>query len=177
NVCPSRARPARGRLPAARARRLVPERRQPAGIAMAGLLDRIAGHRVNEHHGAPRVIVDEEGWRVASGDLAAGQCTLLGLWGDAGAVHMAMLDESESVVLVVTLPCAEGRFPSVGATHPPAVRLERAIRSLFGLRPVGLADSRPWLDLGFWEVTHPLAGGTTAAASAIPYSFLPPPGH
>jgi Ni,Fe-hydrogenase III large subunit len=144
---------------------------------MAGLLDRIAGHRVREHHGAPRVIVDEEGWRLAASDLAAGQGTLLGLWGDAGAVHMALLDESESVVLVVTLPCPEGRFPSISAAHPPAVRLERAIRSLFGLEPVGLADSRPWLDLGFWGVTHPLAGGTTAAASAMPYAFLPTEGE
>ena len=73
---------------------------------MSGLLDRIAGHRVKEHHGAPRVIVDEDQWRrVASSELAAGQCTLLGLWGDAGVVHMAMLDESEPVVLIVTLPC------------------------------------------------------------------------
>ena len=145
---------------------------------MSGLLDRIAGRRVKEHHGAPRVIVDEDQWRrVASSELAAGQCTLLGLWGDAGAVHMAMLDESEPVVLIVTLPCRENQFPSIGAAHPPAARLERAIRSLFGLEPTGLADSRPWLDLGFWGVTHPLAGRVTATPSGMPYAFLPTEGE
>jgi Ni,Fe-hydrogenase III large subunit len=79
---------------------------------------------------------------------------------------------------VVSLDCPDGRFPSVGALHPPAIRCERAIRSLFGLDPVGLSDTRPWLDLGFWGSTHPLAaGGGTTASSAAAYVFLPAEGE
>jgi Ni,Fe-hydrogenase III large subunit len=142
---------------------------------MAPLIDRIGGQRVPEHRGAPRVIVDEDGWRLISGTLAAGDCTLLGLWGDTGIVHMAVLDQR--AVLVVSMPCAAGRFPSVAASHPPAVRLERAIRSLFGLEPDGLPDPRPWLDLGFWGVAHPLGAGAAATASTTPYAFLPTEGE
>jgi Ni,Fe-hydrogenase III large subunit len=145
---------------------------------MAGLIDTIAGRRVEEHHGAPRVIVDEDGWRLVSSELTAGHASLLGLWGDAGTVHMAVFDQSEAVVLVVSMQCPDGRYPSVGALHPPAVRLERAIRSLFGLEPVGLPDTRPWLDLGFWGVTHPLgASGGMPASCADPYVFLPTEGE
>ena len=59
-------------------------------------------------------------------------------------------------IAVVSLDCPDQTFPSVGALHPPAIRLERAIHSLYGYAPVGAPDSRPWLDLGFWDVRHPL---------------------
>ena len=36
-----------------------------------------------------------------------------------------------------------GRFPSVGHMHPPALRLERTIRDIYGLEPEGLPDTRP----------------------------------
>jgi Ni,Fe-hydrogenase III large subunit len=145
---------------------------------MAALVDRIAGDRVEGHHGAPRIIVSEDGWRLAANELAAGRVTLLGLWGDAGAVHMALLDQDAPALLVTTMQCADGRYPSVGALHPPAVRLERAIRSLFGIEPLGLPDARPWLDLGFWGVAHPL-GASTASKPSITerYDFLPSEGE
>jgi len=38
----------------------------------------------------------------------------------------------------------------VGAHHAPALRLERAMRDLYGVAPVGLPDPRPWLDHGRW---------------------------
>jgi len=144
---------------------------------MAALIDRIAGQRVEAQRGAPRIIVDEAGWRLASNELAAGKATLLGLWGDADAVHMAVLDDDERAILVASMPCRDGSYPSVGALHPPAVRLERAIRSLFGFEPVGLPDARPWLDLGFWGVTHPLGGNGASESSAAPYAFLPSEGE
>ena len=34
---------------------------------------------------------------------------------------------------VLSLDCPDGRFPSIGRLHPPAIRLERAIRDLFGI--------------------------------------------
>ena len=67
------------------------------------------------------------------------------------AVHMALLDGGGNVA-VLSLDCPDGRFPSVGARHAPAIRLERAIRDLYGLEPVGAPDTRPWLDHGRWGV-------------------------
>jgi Ni,Fe-hydrogenase III large subunit len=148
-----------------------------------GPLDDIPHARKAERHRPwPRIEVGDEGWNAAIDRLADGRCTLLGLWGDVGCVHMALMDEAFAVV-VLTYACADGRFPSVGVRHPPAIRLERAIASLFGLRPIGAEDTRPWLDLGFWDVAHPLAPtapeGTAAHRTGEnePYRFLPVEGE
>ena len=124
----------------------------------------------------PRQKVDEEGWGRAIDRLARGGLTLLGLWGDAPDVHMATFDEATADIAVLTYACKNGRFPSVGAKHPPAIRLERAIGSLFGLEAVGSPDPRPWLDLGNWGVSHPL-GKRAPAQEAAPYAFLPAEGE
>ena len=111
-------------------------------------------------------------WRLAADALRDGHLTLLGLWGDRGAVHMALLDEAAGIA-VLSLECAAGRFPSVGAAHPPAIRLERAIRDLFGLEPDGAPDTRPWLDHGNWDVSHPLdARKQPREPAGAPYRFL-----
>jgi Ni,Fe-hydrogenase III large subunit len=78
---------------------------------------------------------------------------------------------------VFTLPGPDGKFPSVGAHHPAAIRLERTITDLYGLKPVGAADTRHWLDLGFWGVTHPLGKRRKRAIEAYPYEFLPVEGE
>ncbi|MET0630971.1 MAG: nickel-dependent hydrogenase large subunit [Xanthobacteraceae bacterium] len=144
---------------------------------MTALIDMIEGNRIDGHRPWPRVAVRDDGWRFALGQLAAGHWTLLGLWGDAGEVHMAVLDERAGEIAVVTLLCPNARYPSVGALHPPAIRLERALRDLTGIEPVGLPDPRPWLDLGFWDVRHPLAARPDAAPSRAPYAFLPAEGE
>lgn len=103
--------------------------------------------------------VDTAYWQEAARIVGAGEATLLSLWGEPGRVHMAVLDKE---IVVLSLECPDNRYPSVGALHPPAIRLERAARDLFGLDPVGLPDTRPWLDHG----THPTA-----------YPFLPVEGE
>ncbi len=118
----------------------------------------------------------EQGWSEAIARLAAGQCTLLGLWGDPPNVHMATLDEAAGDIALLTYACKDGSYPSVGARHPPALRLERAIRDLFGLEAAGSPDTRPWLDLGFWDVRHPL-GKQESAHKPAPYAFLPAEGE
>jgi Ni,Fe-hydrogenase III large subunit len=136
------------------------------------------GSRVDAQRPRPRVLVDAAAWRLAADELRAGRLTLLGLWGDRGAVHMALLDEGAGDVAVLSLACPEGRFPSVGATHPPAIRLERAIRDLFGLEPEGAPDLRPWLDHGKWGVSRPLDDAPRPRDSeAAPYPFLPAEGE
>lgn len=140
-----------------------------------GLIDRIS-HRsiVPSHRPWPRAIVGEDGWQQAIELLAVGEATLLGFWGEPDRVHLALLDEACEIV-VVSFTCASGRFPSVGARHPPAQRLERAIRDLFGLEALGAADTRPWLDHGVWGHHAPL-GSRMAAREAGPYPFLPAEG-
>jgi len=141
------------------------------------LLDRIPHVEKAEHHRPwPRARVGEDGWRHAIDALAAGRCTLLGLWGDADAVHMALLDEGPGDVTVLSYVCKDGSYPSVGAEHPPALRLERAIRDLFGLEASGSPDVRPWLDLGNWGIRHPL-GKSSHAPKSAPYPFLPAEGE
>jgi Ni,Fe-hydrogenase III large subunit len=120
--------------------------------------------------GAPAyVTVDEKGWTQAGGHLAAGEASLLSLWGDTDAVAMAVL-EGESMA-VLTLPCPTGRFPSIGRLHPPALRLERTIRDLYGYQPLIVADQRRWLDHSCWGVRQPLGRAEPAPALGEPYAF------
>src|SRR5581483_5552274 len=88
--------------------------------------------------------------------------------------HMALLDVAE--IAVLTYRCVHGSYPSVGARHAPAVKLERAIHDLFGLKAAGSPDTRPWLDLGRWDVTHPL-GHAIPVQPHAPYAFLPAEGE
>jgi len=107
-----------------------------------------------------RTIVTEDSWRQCIDSLADGSLTLLGLWGDPPRVYMAVLDEATAGVSVLSYACDGGSYPSVGARHPPAIRLERAIRDLYKLDARGAPDTRPWLD-------H----------SGPPYAFLPSEGE
>ena len=144
---------------------------------MPGLIDTIEGNKIAAHHPGPRLVVNEDAWRFAASQLSAGHWTMLGLWGDTDTVHMAVLDAAMREIVVVTLLCPDGHFPSVGAVHPPAIRLERALRDLYGLEPVGAPDTRPWLDLGFWNVQHPLGKRRDAPPRRAPYAFLPTAGE
>jgi Ni,Fe-hydrogenase III large subunit len=85
---------------------------------------------------------------------------------------MALNDMAHGEVCVLTLGCEDRRFPSVGRLHPPAIRLERALRDLWSLDPDGLDDVRPWLDHGRWQ--HP-----PSVAPRVPdaYAFLPTEGE
>ncbi len=127
------------------------------------------------HRPWPRAVVSEDGWLKAIDLLTAGELTLLGLWGEIDAVHMALLGDAGDVA-VVTLECGSGKFPSVSVSHPPALRLERSIRDLFGLEAAGAGDARPWLDHGRWSARAPL-GQTTTAGENAPYPFLPAEGE
>ncbi len=113
-----------------------------------------SGEPVPHHAPWPRAVVGADAWEEAARWLAEGRLTLLGLWGEAAWAHMAVLAGGD--VAVVSIACPDGRYPSVGRVHSPAIRLERAMRDLYGMEPVGLPDTRPWLVHG-----------------AAPYDFLP----
>ncbi len=136
------------------------------------------GRAVAAHRPWPRVAVTRELWTAAADELAAGRATLLGLWGESAAgyaVHMALMGENNGDIAVLSLACPDMEFPSIGSRHASAIRLERALHSLYGLRPVGIPDSRPWLDLGFWDTQFPLGARSTPAAQT--YAFLPVEGE
>src|SRR5450756_28368 len=131
-----------------------------------------AGRTVTEHLPWPRAVVSRDSWRQATSLLSAGAWALLGLWAEGEHVHMAVAEEGQSDFGVLSVACADRCFPSVGQSHPPAIRLERAIRDLWGLDPEGLADVRPWLNHGKW---HPPRGPEAARKVApVPnaYAFL-----
>jgi Ni,Fe-hydrogenase III large subunit len=131
-----------------------------------------AGEAVRDHRPWPRAVVAAETWNLAVDRLATGRLTLLGLWGERAAVHMALHDGEAGEFAVISLDCAGGAYPSVGQRHAPAIRLERALCDLFGIRAEGLHDDRPWLDHGRWPVRHPLGARVDTGAVAAPYAFL-----
>jgi len=133
---------------------------------------------VDGHRPWPRVIVDAQTWQHTAELLARGELTLLSIWGDVGRVHMAVLQDTMPKVTVLSLDCAGHRYPSVGARHPAAIRLERAMRDLFGFDPIGLADTRPWLDHGRWaEAPNSQANWGPGETPAPAYTFLPVEGE
>jgi len=142
------------------------------------LVELLAGRTPVPHHKPwPRHEVDAAAWD-AIGAALAGEGTLLGLWGEAGAVHLALMASSLEEPCVVSLRVADGRFPSIGRHHPAAIRLERAICDLYGFVAAGAPDTRPWLDHGAWGVRAPL-GAKTPIEMRDPadYDFLPVHGH
>ena len=119
---------------------------------MSSLRDLLAEPlRVADQRPWPRAIVTAEIWTRARQRLADGRLVLLGLWGDDAAVHMALLEEEPFDIGVLTFESPNGMFPSIGAVHPPAIRLERTIHDLYGLSAVGAPDRRTWLDHGRWD--------------------------
>jgi Ni,Fe-hydrogenase III large subunit len=78
--------------------------------------------------------------------------------------------ESQGIA-VLSLACADKRFPSVARMHLPAARMERTIHDLYGLVPEGSPDQRGWLDHGRWGVRHPLGLHAIFPAAGDAYTF------
>ena len=130
------------------------------------------GRLVPEHRPWLRAVVSRDTWREATRSLSSGDWALLGLWTDGEQVHMAVADQVQKEFGVLSVECRDRCFPSVGQSHPPAVRLERVIRESWGLEPEGLADIRPWLNHGKWNPPHNREAGWNASKSPDPYAFL-----
>jgi Ni,Fe-hydrogenase III large subunit len=126
-------------------------------------------------------LVDTEQWQEAIGRLVAGDTTLLGLWGELGRAHMALLDAGVPPVIVLSLDCPDNSYPSVGAQHAPAIRVERAVRDLYGLEPIGLTDTRPWLAHGESPTSYPFLPVDGDSLHQIPvgpvHAGIIEPGH
>ncbi|MGE0004176.1 MAG: hydrogenase expression protein HypE [Parvibaculaceae bacterium] len=130
-------------------------------------LERLNGRTAAGHRPWTRTEVAGDVWAEAADRLDRGALTLIGLWGEPQAVHMAVADARDlGRILVLSMSCPDGRYSSVGRLHPPALRLERAAADLFQLVPVGLPDIRPWLDHGKW------GGRSPSVRHADEYQFL-----
>jgi len=55
--------------------------------------------------------VDTKHWQAAAERLQSGTLTLLGLWGEPSCAHMALMDRATKEFTVLTLACADHRFP------------------------------------------------------------------
>jgi Ni,Fe-hydrogenase III large subunit len=129
--------------------------------------------RVADHRPWPRYEVDRATWEAVGASLGKGEGDLLGLWGDRGVVHLALRSAPE-LPAIVTLAVENGRFPSIGQYHPPAIRLERAITDLYGYIATGAPDRRPWLDHGAWGLRAPLGAAEPAPLrDPVDYAFQP----
>ena len=133
----------------------------------------VAGHRP-----WPRYEIDHDTWLAIAQALGQGGGDLLALWGEKDNVHMALRGKDAASPCVVTVRVKIADFPSVGRFHAPAIRLERALRDLYGFAPLGMPDRRPWLDHGAWGMRAPL-GPRPPAARRDPgaYDFLPVEGE
>ena len=113
-----------------------------------------------------------EAWGEAAHRLASGEARLVGLWADGDEARLA-LSAGRPELEFFRYVAVDGSFASVGAAHPPAIRLERAVADLSGLTARGAPDPRPWLDHGRWPLSRPL-GSSAPKDGGEParYAFL-----
>jgi Ni,Fe-hydrogenase III large subunit len=130
------------------------------------MADLVAG-RAAGPDGYVRLAVDAPTWEALAAGCAAGAHDLAALWADGDFMRMALSDGGRGVRAVVFIKTEAGSYPSVGRHHAPALRLERAMRDLYGIDPIGLPDTRPWLDHGRWP----------GRESEQRYAFLPVEGE
>ncbi len=129
----------------------------------------VAGHRP-----WPRYEADNALWMAIGQALADGAADLMGLWADKAKVYMAIRAAAPLGPFVVSTAIRNSEFPSIGKFHAPAIRLERAIRDLYGFAPIAAPDRRPWLDHGAWGMRAPLGSRfPTQIRDPAAYEFLP----
>ena len=110
---------------------------------MPGLIDAVlGGDRILHHAPWPRAVVDPSIWSFAAEQLAEGRWTLLGLWAERGAVHMALLDEPAAQIGVLSLDCP-GALPFAGLVRRAAPAEAEAARfQEYGVGDEDTADER-----------------------------------
>jgi Ni,Fe-hydrogenase III large subunit len=102
--------------------------------------------------------VDKLRWLRIAEDFSAGRATLFGMWGEQQLVHLCWLDHSGTSLSHATLAAEDGRYSSIARRHAPALRFERMIAELNGLKAEGCPDTRAWLTHGADYVFLPVEG-------------------
>ena len=111
--------------------------------------------------GAPglcALTVSADQWRQVAQDVAAGAGRLLALWASADergtpTIRAAFLTERRGLLLSVPIARPEIPYPAIGDLFPAAIRMQRAIADLTGLRSTD-SDTRPWLRHAAWPADY-----------------------
>ncbi len=127
-----------------------------------------------------------EYWPLAAENIRAQGGRLLALWGEdrrtteaAGyLVHAAFLSETGIIRTEMIVDPATAAYPSLATVFPGALRMERTLYDLLGIRATGTNDSRPWLRHAAWPADQfPLrtdfSGEGLDIAADRDYTFLP----
>src|SRR5215472_7968109 len=141
------------------------------------MMQTLRSGRAVAHSPWPRSVISPEVWSSAASELAAGRLQLIAEWAEPGMVHAALFDPEISSLGLISLDAPHGSFPALGAQHAPALRLERRIRDLFALEPLGAPDVRPWIDHGQFGDARLPSGKHGRSAAATEYTFLPVKGE
>ena len=101
--------------------------------------------------------VGRDAWSVAASTIADTGGRLVSVWGvdrqasSTGTAACAAYAVFEGLVWVeLALDEATRCFPDLSAAFHCAVRMQRAVADLSGLKAEGGRDQRPWLDHGMW---------------------------
>jgi Ni,Fe-hydrogenase III large subunit/Ni,Fe-hydrogenase III component G len=136
-----------------------------------------------------RGIVNASDLRELCEQAQRGGGKLVALWGSdethngsGYALHVALVTAPGMLVLSLPISRDKPAFPDISDLFPAANRMQRALRDLLGLHPVGAADQRKWLRHGAWPGSvHPLRksfdGNTVFETEADKYPFVPVSGN
>ncbi len=98
-------------------------------------------------------------WTDAAEEARRHDMRLVSLWAAEGGAHDADVlyaymafahPEHRHVLLRTSLDAKSPALPDISRHYVAAVRMERAMQSLFGIRVEGLADQRPWIRHEHW---------------------------
>ncbi len=134
--------------------------------------------------GAPglrALTVAPDQWRPVAQDFATAAGRLLALWASADeggtpAIRAGFLAEGRGLLVSSPLGAPHTPYPGIGDLFPAAVRLQRAIADLTGLRSTD-PDHRPWLRHAGWPpgyrpLIDPPRSGHEPHAIADDYPFV-----
>lgn len=104
------------------------------------------------------VDADESGWIEIAQTARSERCRLIAMWGSEvvdGVLWVNAAYECDDGVLWTRLATGSkddpsGDYPDLAPIFPCAIRMQRAIFELTGLRARGAQDTRPWLNHGCW---------------------------
>jgi Ni,Fe-hydrogenase III large subunit/Ni,Fe-hydrogenase III component G len=127
-------------------------------------------------------VTDAADWQAAADAVTPAAGRLLALWGSGGgsqgapAVHAAYAMADGLAWLELPLAPDDPAYPDLAALFPAAGRMQRAAADLSGVRAVGAADNRPWLNHGAWPagffpLQHP-ADYAPQSDAVRDYSFV-----
>jgi Ni,Fe-hydrogenase III large subunit len=97
-------------------------------------------------------------WQAAAIAVRQAGGRLISLWGSERADGLAVCAAYAVLdgLVWLELPLAAGQtaYPDLSTIFPAALRMQRAVADLSGIRAEGEQDQRPWLNHGAWPADH-----------------------